>query len=238
MTIEDEKKILQVQNLGKRDYRATWEYQRQLQRLRLEGKIPDTLLWVEHDPIYTIGKSGDVENVIASEEYLTSRGIRVLPVDRGGDVTYHGPGQLVGYPIFHLKQHHPSITWYMRTLEEVFIQALAHWNIHCKRIEKLTGVWVGEKKIVAMGVRMKRWVTMHGFALNVSTNLEHFRGIIPCGIVGKGVTSLRQITGSIPDEDVVKKIVLDSFQKLFSFDEIKTSTGPAHLPTKMDLEDQ
>lgn len=214
-------KNLQVQYLGRQPYRPVWEYQRRLQQLRIAGEIPDTLLLLEHDPVYTIGKNGTDANVIASETFLRTRGIEVVEVDRGGDVTYHGPGQLVGYPIFDLHQHQKSISFYMRHLEQVFIDALQSWGIDAGRKEKLTGVWVHDEKIVALGVRISRWVTMHGFAFNLNPELEHYLGIIPCGITQYGVTSLAKLLGKQVDMAEARSRVIDSFQKVFGFSQIK-----------------
>jgi lipoyl(octanoyl) transferase len=175
---------------------------------------------VEHLPVYTIGKNGNKCHIIASREFIESRKIEIIHVDRGGDVTYHGPGQLVGYPIFDLNQHKTSVSWYMRTLEKVFIQVLKHWDIEGKRIKGLTGVWVDDKKIVALGVRISRWVTMHGFAFNVNPDLGFYEGIIPCGIFSCGVTSLKNILGHQVKMEEVKDVVISSFMKEFSFSEV------------------
>jgi len=211
---------LAIIDVGKRRYRPVWEFQRLLQRLRIERRIPDTLVYVEHEPVYTIGKNGTDLNIVATPQFLKIRHIEVVHVDRGGDVTYHGPGQLVGYPIFNLRHHKKSISWYMRSLEEVFINVLGEWGIDAHREEGLTGVWVNDEKIVALGVRISRWVTMHGFAFNVNTRLEDFSGIIPCGIFHKGVTSLEKLTGQRVNFEDVKQMVTRSFQKVFRFDTI------------------
>ena len=214
-------RTLSVVDLSLQRYNRVWDFQRRLQKLRYEGKIPDTLIFVEHYPVYTIGKNGSDSHIVATSGFLQSEGIEVVHIDRGGDVTYHGPGQLVGYPILDLKGHKTSISWYMRSLEEVFIRALSHWGIKGQRSEGYTGVWVGEEKIVALGVRISRWVTMHGFALNVNTDLDHFKGIIPCGIFHRGVTSIQKITGHQVDMEEVKNIVLGSFQDVFSFSGVR-----------------
>ncbi len=216
---------LQVWDLGSQAYRPVWDLQKQLHRLRVQTRIPDTLLFVEHQPVYTIGKNGTDLHVIAPQQYLERQGIEVVHVDRGGDVTYHGPGQLVGYPIFNLHFHRTSISWFMRTLEAVFIEALQHWGIQAQRMDGYTGVWVGEDKIVAMGVRISRWTTMHGFAFNVNTRLEHFSGIIPCGIFHRGVTSLEQLLGQKMDMAEVKQVVLKAIQHQFGFQEVSPAVG-------------
>ncbi len=217
-------KTLTVIDLHRRPYRPVWDFQRRLQQLRIEQEIPDTLIFVEHDPVYTIGKNGSDLHVIASGEFLKEKGIEVVHVDRGGDVTYHGPGQLVGYPIFDLHQHRQSVSYFMRQLEQVFIETLAEWGLQGSRMEGYTGVWIGDEKIAALGVRISRWVTMHGFAFNVNTDLSHFAGIIPCGIFHKGVTSLEKELRRPADLEAVKKTVLQSFQEVFGFSEVRTGT--------------
>ena len=233
-------KPLSFIDLGRQTYRPVWEYQQKLQRLRIEQKIPDTLLFVEHNPVYTIGKNGTDLHVIASENFLKSKGIEVVQVDRGGDVTYHGPGQLVGYPIFDLHQHRKSVSFFMRQMETVFIETLKHWGIEAQRSDGYTGVWICDEKIVAMGVRISRWVTMHGFALNVSTELDDFSGIIPCGIFHRGITSLEKYLGQTIDMDAVKKLVLNSFQSVFEFSEINVENvdlegNLSRTPEKLEM---
>ncbi len=223
-------KKLWIIDLGRQPYRPVWEFQRRMQRLRIDQKIPDTLIFVEHTPVYTIGKSGSGLHVIAQESFLAQHGIEVVEVDRGGDVTYHGPGQLVGYPIFDLHQHRKSVSFYMRQLESVFIDALAHWNLTGERNEGYTGVWVGGEKIVALGVRISRWVTMHGFAFNVNTNLAHFEGIIPCGIFHLGVTSLQKCLGHPVQLAVTREVVQKSVSHIFGFTE---TVVPAVDPAKL-----
>jgi len=221
---QNTEKILRFVDLGKQpSYRSVWELQKKLQRQRIDQQIPDTLLFVEHMPVYTIGKNGTENHVIASAAQLEKDGIEVVHVDRGGDVTYHGPGQLVGYPIFDLRDHKKSISWYMRKLEEVFVEVLAHYGLNGTTEDGLTGVWVKEEKLLALGVRIARWVTMHGFAFNVQPQLGHFDGIIPCGIFHKGVTSLQKELGKAIELDEVGKIVLQSFQKIFTFSHITTA---------------
>ncbi len=223
-------KMLRFIDLGRQSYRPVWALQRRLQQQRIAGEIPDTLLFVEHHPVYTIGKNGTDLHVIASESYLKQRGIEVVEVDRGGDVTYHGPGQLVGYPIFNLNQHQKSVSGFMRQLEEVFIQALSEkWGIESQRKDGYTGAWIGNEKIVAMGVRISRWVTMHGFAMNVKPELEHFQGIIPCGIFEYGVTSLEeQLNADVPMSQV-KDVILDAFKTVFSFSDVLVETNVAEM---------
>lgn len=215
--------ILRIQDIGFQSYRPVWNYQRYLHNLRVAGKIPDTLILVEHPPVYTIGKNGSELHVVASQEEIRKKRIEVVHVDRGGDVTYHGPGQLVGYPVFDLHQHRQSVSWYMRTLEAVFIEVLKNWDISASRHPDYTGVWVGEAKIVALGVRISRWVTMHGFALNVNTDLRFYDGIIPCGIFHRGVTSMQEILGMPVSLQEVKRAVTEQFLKTFGFEKFETN---------------
>jgi lipoyl(octanoyl) transferase len=217
-------KKLAVIDLGLQPYRPVWKLQQELQRKRIEQKIPDTLIFVEHTPVYTIGKNGSDLHVIASSNFLHMHGIEVVQVDRGGDVTYHGPGQLVGYPIFDLHQHKQSISWYMRNLEEVFIEVIKKYNLQGERSEGYTGVWIKDEKITALGVRISHWVTMHGFAFNVNTNLSHFGGIIPCGIFQYGVTSLQKVLNQTIDMEEVKQFVIQAFQDVFNFSKVEAET--------------
>ncbi len=223
--MKSETKVLHVIDLGRQPYRPVWHYQKQLQQLRMTHQIPDTLVLVEHDPVYTIGKNGTDLHVVASETFLKSRGIEIVHVDRGGDVTYHGPGQLVGYPIFDLHQHRQSVSWYMRQLEEVFIRLLREWHVDADRQEGYTGVWVGEDKIVALGVRISRWITLHGFAFNVNTDLSFYDGIIPCGLFHRGVTSLAQLLQRPVTLHEVKPQVIKQFRKVFAFRKVVFQIG-------------
>ena len=207
-------KKLNVIDLGNCAYGKAWEIQKEMHAKRVAGEIPDTLILVEHPHVYTLGKNANAQHLIASQDYLKSKGIEIYNVDRGGDITYHGPGQLVGYPIFNLKEHKESISWYVHTVEDVLIQMLADYGISAGRIEKLTGVWVGNQKIAAIGMRVSRWVTMHGFALNVSTDLSLYDGIIPCGIVSKGITRIIDLEPNI-QMDQVKRDVIIKFRTLF-----------------------
>lgn len=224
-------KILHVYQLGQQNYQPIWQLQKYLQQQRQRQLIPDTLLLLEHPPIYTIGKSGNPQHYIApklhSQPELAK--IPLLQVDRGGDITYHGPGQLIGYPIFDLRQHKKSVCWYMRALEETLIQTLQKLGIPATRKEKLTGVWVNDEKIAALGARISRWITMHGFALNVQPNLQHFQGIIPCGIPNKGITSLQKLLPQLPHPSTLQKLLLESFQTVFHFHHTQLKL-PEELP--------
>ncbi|HRH34170.1 MAG TPA: lipoyl(octanoyl) transferase LipB, partial [Catalimonadaceae bacterium] len=172
--------------------------------------------FVEHSPVFTLGKSGFPENLLVSESELEERKVEFFKSNRGGDITFHGPGQLVGYPILDLDQFYTDIHRYLREIEEVIIKTIAEFGIqNGGRKEGLTGVWVGEEKICAIGVRASRWVTMHGFALNVNTNLQYFDWIVPCGIQDKGVTSMEKILGKSIDMEEVKTVLKVNFEKIF-----------------------
>ncbi len=181
--------------LGRTEYSACWDLQRQLCHARLEGRAADTLLLTEHEHVYTIGTTGSEQHLLASAEELERKGIPVVFNDRGGDITYHGPGQIVGYPILDLHGFAPDLHRYLRDLEEVVIRTLAEYGVSAGRLAGYTGVWVKGEKICAIGIKTKRWVTMHGFALNVTTDLSQFARIIPCGIFERGVTSMQEILG-------------------------------------------
>lgn len=208
-------KKLNVIDLGNCPYGKAWDIQKKIHAKRVAGEIPDTLILVEHAHVYTLGKNANAQHLIAGQDYLKTKGIEIYNVDRGGDITYHGPGQLVGYPIFNLKEHKESISWYVHTVEDVLIKMLADYGIAAGRIDKLTGVWVGNQKIAAIGMRVSRWVTMHGFALNVSTDLSLYDGIIPCGIVSKGITRIVDLAPDI-QMDQVKRDVIIKFGTLFN----------------------
>ena len=178
-----------LRELGRTDYGTALELQRQLVAERQQGLIPDQLLLLEHPHVITLGRNGKAGNVLASDEVLSRAGVGFYPTDRGGDVTYHGPGQLVGYPIVDLREWQRDVGAYVRAVEQTIIDTLADYGISAGRIPKLTGVWVDERKIAAIGVHISRWVTSHGFALNVSTDLSFFQYIVPCGLT-KPVTSM------------------------------------------------
>lgn len=189
--------------LGRTDYRECWSLQQHLCEERRAGRIPDTLLLTEHDPVYTIGRTGNDHHLLAGEEELRARAIPLVHNDRGGDITYHGPGQLVGYPILDLHGYYLDLHRYLRDLEEVIIQTLELYGVKAGRNLDYTGVWINGEKVCAIGIRTSRWITMHGFALNVTTDLSPFDRIIPCGIFERGVTSLAHILGrSVPLEEV------------------------------------
>ena len=225
-------KKIDLQNLGYKDYKETWDYQESLFKEILDIKIknrrqdlseitPNYLLMVEHPHVYTLGKSGDIKNLLISEAELEKKQASYYKINRGGDITYHGPGQLVGYPILDLDNFFTDIHKYLRFLEETIILTLADYGLKAERSKGETGVWLDvgtpfARKICAMGVRASRWVTMHGFALNVNADLGYFDHIIPCGIEGKAVTSLNVELGKkeVPLADVQEK-VLKHFAELF-----------------------
>jgi len=219
--------IVEVYDLGNLRYRHVWDLQKHLQSALIEQKrhpdhvqygpddVSDMLLFVEHPHVYTLGKSGNADHLLRSDEELKEWEAEFVPVDRGGDITYHGPGQVVGYPILDLDRHFTDIHKYLRFLEEVIILTVAHFGIAAGRSEGLTGVWVEDRKIAAMGIRSSRWVTMHGFALNVEPDLSYFSNIVPCGIQDKQVTSIYHETGTKPSLDEVKSILMQSFDQVF-----------------------
>ncbi|MDA8192387.1 MAG: lipoyl(octanoyl) transferase LipB [Thermaerobacter sp.] len=178
--------------MGKMDYGQAWDIQRAIGQAVRAGTLPDTLLLVEHPPVYTVGRAarGALTNLVWDAEHLRAEGIQFYEVDRGGDITYHGPGQLVGYPILDLNRHGRDLHGYLRALEAALIAALGRFGIRAERMPPHTGVWVGSDKVAAIGVKASHWITQHGFALNVDPDLAHFAGIIPCGIRDKGVSSM------------------------------------------------
>jgi len=200
--------------LGRIEYEAAWALQRALADARRAERVPDLLLLVEHPPTFTIGRGGDLANLLASPAHLAALGARVYEVDRGGDITYHGPGQLVGYPIIDLLGRGRDVHRYLRLLEEALIRALAELGVHAGRLPPHTGVWVGAEKVAAIGVKISRGVTLHGFALNIAPDLDHFAAIIPCGIRDKGVTSLARLLGAPPDPAAVAARVSAHFGAL------------------------
>lgn len=204
-----------VVHLGVEPYGPALELQRRLVALRQEGRIGDTLLLLEHDPVITLGRRADPGHILASPEALARAGIAVHRVERGGDVTYHGPGQLVGYPIVHLPSLGLGASDYMHHLEDVLAAALAEWGIATQRRTGVIGVWVGDNKIAALGVRVSKGVTYHGFALNVAPNMDHWATIIPCGITDGGVTSISQELGTAPPMAGVRTQVVRHFGERF-----------------------
>lgn len=243
------KQQIKFEDLGRMDYQAAWDYQESLLQENVRKKtearslVPDAgalqsdfnlpvsdlstrhhLLFVEHPPVYTLGKSGNIENVLISEEMRSVKGIEFFRTNRGGDITFHGPGQIVGYPILDLEKFYTDIGKYLRNIEEVIILTLAEYGIKGDRSPGETGVWIDpdikgrERKICAIGVRSSRWITMHGFALNVNTDLNYFNFIVPCGITDKQVTSLEKELGYAMDFEAVKEKVKNNFSRVFEAD--------------------
>jgi lipoate-protein ligase B len=184
--------------------------QKDLVRRRIVGEIPDTLVLLEHPHVITLGKVARREHLLAVRPE-----VEVVETDRGGDITYHGPGQVVGYPILDLSGHRKDVKWYLDRLEEVMIRAVARWGLRAGRRPGATGAWVGDAKIGAIGVRVERWVTSHGFALNAATDLRYFDLIVPCGLKGTGVTSIARETGKVVDLDEVRRAVVEDFGGVF-----------------------
>lgn len=228
-----EQRTVHFRNLGQLDYKTAWDLQETLLQQGVAEKsrsgtpdfepanIRNYLLFVEHPPVYTLGKSGKMEHVLISEAEREERGIAFFKINRGGDITFHGPGQIVGYPIFDLEQFYTDIGRYLRDLEEVIIRTLADYGIKAGRSAGETGVWIEpdvagrERKICAMGVRCSRWITMHGFAFNINTNLDYFSYIVPCGIQNKSVTSLAKELGrEVPLTEVTERL-LHHFEAVF-----------------------
>jgi lipoyl(octanoyl) transferase len=201
--------LLNVEQLGLIPYADALELQAERVRERKAGAIPDTLLLLEHPHVYTLGRNARRENLLFAPEWLRQTGAQVFETDRGGDVTYHGPGQLVGYPILDLTQHRRDLGWLMHSLEEVFIRTCADYGVAASRVQGARGVFVGNDKLVAMGIHVSRWITSHGFAFNVNTDLKYFDRIVPCGLRDKGVTSLEKLLGRrVPMEEADERVVL------------------------------
>ena len=232
-------KSIQFQDLGLKDYKETWDLQEEIFKKTVAMKVrnrrenaglstPNHFLFVSHAHVYTLGKSGDLSNLLLNEEQLKTKGANFYKINRGGDITYHGPGQIVGYPILDLENFFTDIHKYLRLLEETIILTLADYGLEASRSQGETGVWLDvgtpfARKICALGVRASRWVTMHGFALNINTDLGYFDHIIPCGIRGKSVTSLRvELKRDQVDENEVKEKLLEHFLNLFEAQKVNT----------------
>lgn len=210
-------RTIEVRRLGVIPYVEGLEIQKRLVEQRKAGEIPDQLLLLEHPPVITLGVKtrNDRSNIVAAPAILEAEGVEVFETGRGGDVTYHGPGQLVGYPIIDLKPDRCDVHAYVRDIEEVMIRAAALFGVEAGRLPGLTGVWVGSEKLAAIGVRIAKWVTSHGFAFNVNTSLDHFDFIVPCGITDKGVTSLQKLLGHPVAMDEVESAVERTFKQVF-----------------------
>lgn len=234
-----------ILDLGRAPYKQTWELQARIQQKLIDQKRAeqkgslngerrnDVLLFVEHPHVYTLGKSGNISNLLRDKEELDQIEAEFVKIDRGGDITYHGPGQVVGYPILDLDRYFTDIHKYLRLLEEVIIRVCAEYSVVAGRMEKATGVWVGGSKICAMGIKCSRWVTMHGFAFNIHPQLDYFDHIIPCGISDKKVSSLTELTGRQISQAEIKQRLLANFASVFdvtlnpvdSLPEIQTGEG-------------
>ena len=208
---------MNILDLGRMSYNSAWDIQKEYHKKVVSGKEPDTLIIVEHEPVYTLGKSANDNHLLQS----ASEEIQVFRIERGGDITFHGPGQIVVYPILDLNRFVKSVSWYMRTLEKIIIDTLSDFEIKAGLKDGLTGVWVGDEKIGAQGVRISRWVTMHGLALNVNTDLRYFDGIIPCGIFDYGVTSMEKLMGRKQDTNKVKNTIIKYFNNILSDEEVR-----------------
>lgn len=229
--MSNSKKVI-VRNLGSVDFEESFKIQKQIQNEIIDIKLnnrknnlnlstPNYLLFMEHNHVYTLGNSGDDKNLLFNEKELDKKGIKFIKTNRGGDITYHGPGQLVCYPIFDLENFYTDIHRYLRDLEEIIVGTLDHFGIVAFGNPNETGVWLdigskNERKICAMGIKVSRWVTMHGLALNVNTDLSYFEGIIPCGINNKGVTSINNELSQKVDLKKVREIMIKNFEKKFN----------------------
>lgn len=213
---------LLVTRLGRMAYAEALELQREVAKDRISGAISqDLLLLVEHPPVVTLGRSSKERNLISSPAFLASKGVELFEVERGGDVTFHGPGQLVGYPIIDLKRHKLDLHWYLRSVEEALIRTIGQYSIPGERSTGYTGVWTNGRKIASIGVHARDWVTWHGFALNVTTDLSYFDLIVPCGIVGVEMTSIAKETSQSPSVDDVGSIAAHEFGKLFDLEPVE-----------------
>ena len=219
---------LEIKNLGLSPYEESLQIQKELVASRRSGGVPEKLLLQEHPHVITMGKSAPEEHIIMTKEQLDDHGIRVFHVGRGGDVTYHGPGQLVGYPILDLKPDRKDLHRYLRDLEEVLIRSLSALSVRARRRDNLTGVWIEDRKIAAIGVRVSsQWITSHGFFLNVRNDLSYFETIVPCGIKNVEVTSISNELGEWVEVDMVSEIVIEEFSKIFELKVDKRLTDNA-----------
>ena len=209
-------KKIEILDLGMQGYKKSWNFQKSLLKKRSNNEINDTLIFVEHEPVYTLGKNANENHIL--QNYPEE--IKTFHIERGGDVTYHGPGQLVGYPILDLREYKKSISWYMRTLEQIIIDTLSEFNIQADRKNELTGVWYKNEKIAALGVRVSKWITMHGFSLNINPDLNYYKSIIPCGIFEYGVTSMSKILNEDVDKESVKSALKIKFLDQFNINHL------------------
>lgn len=206
--------------LGLKDYKEVWDLQKKIHTFKQNNAFNDVIITVEHPPVYTLGKAGDRNHILITDEEMKKRGISYYEIDRGGDITYHGPGQLVVYPIFDLNNYYKDTHRFLRDLEEAVILTLKDLGIESGREEEYTGVWVGEKKICAIGIKVSRWITMHGLALNVNNDLSYFNKIIPCGIFHKDVTSISSELRKEIDINNISGSVMKNLQSVFKINQI------------------
>ncbi len=211
---------LRINDVGRMKFDDAYALQEQTVAARKQNAIPDTLILVEHEPVYTLGRNADPANILATPEELKQRGIEVVQTSRGGQVTYHGPGQLVGYPVIDLSARNKGALWYVDHLEQMLLNVLSAFDLKGKTDADNRGVWIEDDKIAALGVKITRGVTMHGFALNVTVNLGDYANIVPCGIQDKGVTSLNQFRPEVTLEQT-KPIVAQTFQDVFGYDHVE-----------------
>lgn len=211
-------------NLGIADYKEAWDLQKKIHLYKQQNKYEDVIITVEHPPVYTLGKSGTRDHILISDEEMKTLGISYYEIDRGGDITFHGPGQLVVYPVFDLNNHYKDTHRFLRDLEEVIIQTLKEYGIEGARDEEYTGVWVNNEKICAIGIKVSRWITMHGLALNVNNELSYFDKIIPCGIFHKGVTGMKKILGKEANFAQINQKILENFRNVFKISRLDTVT--------------
>lgn len=217
--MSSEKEILYI-DAGIIDYQEAWDLQKKLLELRYQNKIADILLLLEHPNTYTLGKVADKNNLLSDQDFLKENKITVYEIDRGGDITFHGPGQIVGYPIINLLNWKRDTHEYLRGLEEVIIRTCDEFGLKSKRNPKYTGVWIDDRKIAAIGIKISRWITMHGFAFNINTDLSLFNGIIPCGIKEKSVTSLSKELNVEVEIKIVKEKLLNNFKQFFEYQKL------------------
>lgn len=229
-------KNVQFYDIGLAPYQPVWDLQRAIQQQIIKEKkdeqleqlsrqrMDDVMIFVEHPHVYTLGKNGKEEHMLRSLLELQELDAEFVKTDRGGDITYHGPGQIVGYPILDLDRHFTDVAKYLRYLEEVMIRVCTDYGFAAKRMDGMTGVWINDAKICAMGIRCSRWVTMHGFAFNVNTDLRYFNNIVPCGISNKSVTSLKRLLGMEIDIEEVKSKIIRQFEEVFQVSVSKAGT--------------
>ena len=211
-------------DLGLIGYQECLSLQRRLVGQRLAGEIPDTLLLLEHQPVITLGTAGGKDSLLVKPEIAEKAGVELVQTDRGGNITYHGPGQLVGYPIFNLRAHGKDVHLFLRNLEEAVIDLLARFGVEGQSMPGLTGVWVGDDKICSIGIAVRQWISYHGFALNVSPNFEHWSLIHPCGLVDRQVTSIERLIGRNPGMEAVKSAAVHSFAKVFGLKPVQVDS--------------